>query len=62
MQFRVALHIGKAAKTTWWWVIRSAGNGAVLATSEVYGRRRDAERTARAVAEALGVELEVPDA
>jgi uncharacterized protein YegP (UPF0339 family) len=41
-----------------WWQLKSAGNGAVLATSETYKTKRKAFDTASALAIELGIEVE----
>lgn len=53
--FQITLHSrpGGTARY-WWWTLRSAGNGAVLATSETYTTRRKALEAARKVNSRLG--------
>jgi hypothetical protein len=42
----------------WWWVLKSAGNGHILATSETYTTKAKALKAAQALAERLGIEVE----
>lgn len=44
----------------WWWVLKAAGNGAVLATSETYSTRHRAISMARRLADALNGALAGP--
>jgi len=63
VKYRVVLKGRQAPRSfllhsSYWWVLKSAGNGAVLATSEMYTTHRAALKTATALAAALGVEVE----
>lgn len=60
MTYRIVLREARYAATPsyWWWVLKSAGNGAVLATSETYSTRRKALAAAQALADALGIEVD----
>jgi uncharacterized protein YegP (UPF0339 family) len=49
--FKVELH---RDADRWWWRLKNAKNGKVLATSEVYRTRRSAEVIAISVADSLG--------
>lgn len=63
MRFRVVLierlRWPDTGTHSWRWRLMSAGNNLTLAHSEIYSNRRNAEKTASALAAALGVELEV---
>lgn len=63
MNYRIVLRrsSGETAPVVYWWVLKSAGNGAVLATSETYLTRRRAVQTASALADALVVYVEDVD-
>ncbi len=41
----------------WWWVLKSAGNGAILATSETYTTKAKALKTAADLAQVLDIEV-----
>ncbi len=60
MSYRIVLYGGTTAieGTYFWWVLKSAGNGAVLATSETYTTKAKAFKTADALAQVLDVEVE----
>jgi uncharacterized protein YegP (UPF0339 family) len=56
--YRIVLQQSKPPKYGWWWVLKATGNGAILATSEVYTTKRKALTAADALAEKLDIEVE----
>lgn len=59
MRYRITMHSSVGwPNAHWWWTLRSAGNGATLATSETYTTRRKALATATKLAQALNITVE----
>lgn len=54
--YRIQLRSRRPA--SYWWVLKAASNGAILATSEMYTTKRKALQTADQLAEVLDVEVE----